>query len=138
MQIEIVGHDRRAEYSNSDVEHRGIPDDIGRRNESAHHLGEWRLRQDDLEQEADTDGRYQSDDERLEQPEPLVLEIENYQYIRRRDDDAVHDRNAAEQVERDGGADYFGEVTRRNCYLAADPEQEVDGPRVVIAARLGE
>src|ERR1700680_3526168 len=108
MQIEIVRHDGRAEYADADIEHGGIPDDVCRRNESAHHRGEWRLRQDDLPEEGDADRRYQSDDERLEHSESLVLEIENYQDIRRRDDDTDHDRNAEQQVERDGGADYLG------------------------------
>src|SRR6266576_871609 len=98
MQIEIVWHPGRAEYSDADLEQRGIPDYVCRKNESAHHRSEWRLRQNYLEQEAEPDGRYERDDERLQQPEPLVLEIENYQYIRRRDDDADHDRNAEQQI----------------------------------------
>ena len=43
-----------------------------------------------------------------------------------------------DQVERDRGSDYFGEIARRDGYLAAYPEQKADRPGVVVAARLRE
>src|ERR1700680_2448410 len=100
MQIEIVRHDGGAEYPHRDVKHRGIPEDLGLRNETAHHCPERRLRENDLEQKTKADGRDEGNDERLQQPESLVLQIEHEQDVERRNDDAVRDRNAEEQVER--------------------------------------
>src|SRR6185436_1311945 len=128
-----MGHDGRAKNSYRDIEHGGVPHNVCRRQETANHLAEWWLRQDDLEQEADTDGRNQGDYKRFEQSESLVLEIENYEYVSCRDDNAIHHRNPEEKIECDRGADYLGKVARGNCDLAGDPKKEIDGPRIVVA-----
>ena len=46
------------------------------------------------------------------------------------------ERQAEQQVERDGRADHFGEIARGNRDLAEDPENDGHRARVVVAARL--
>ncbi len=79
-------------------------------------------RDDDLEQEAGADDRDERDDQRLEQPEALVLQVEHDQDVERRDRDAPGERDPEEQVEGDGRADHLGQVAGGDGDLAQDPQ----------------
>ena len=116
----------------------GIAHDLDVRNEALHDAADFRSRDDDLEQEADTDHGDERDDERLEQPEALVLQVEHDEHVERGDRDAPGERDAEEQVERDRGADDFGQVARGDGDFAQHPEREPDRLGVVIATRLRE
>src|SRR4051812_29759971 len=83
MQIEIVRHHRRTENADRDVEHIAVANDFGSRNEARRYAGEIGLRAKHLEQKAQTDRGYQSDDERLEEPESLVLQEEHEHHVER-------------------------------------------------------
>ena len=131
-------HHSRAEYSNGDVEHCRIGDDLRRRNEPAQDAANWRMRENDLEQETDSDSRNESDDERLENPESLVLQIQNDENIECRDSDSHRDGNSKKKIERDRGSDDFSQIACGDCQLADDPEKPDYRRRVMVAARLRE
>src|SRR6185369_5559258 len=103
-----------------------------------HDFAERRLRENDLEQEARTNRRDERDDQRFEQPESLVLQIQNEQDVERRNDDTVRDRDVEDQIERDRGADDFGQITGSDGDLTPDPEKVSNRLRVVIATCLRE
>lgn len=58
--------------------------------------------------------------------------------VERRDQRAEHERNVEQQLQRDGGADNLGEITRDDRHLARKPQRQIDGPGVMIAACLRE
>ena len=80
----------------------------------------------------------QRDDERFDVAEAAVLQEEHDEHVERREADAPDERQAEEQVERDGGAEDFGEVAGGDGDLAEDPEDEGGRARVAVAAGLGE
>ena len=91
---------------------------------------------DDLEEKAQAHDHHERDDQRFEQPEALVLQVQDQEHIERRDEHAPGQRNVEEQIERDGGADHLGEVAGRDGDLAQHPQRERHGLRIVIAAGL--
>src|SRR6476619_1609988 len=136
MQIEIVRHHCRAEDSDGDVKHRRIADHLRGWNEAAHDSGKWRARFDDLEQKTKTDGRNESDDQRLEQTESFVLEIKHEQNIECCDSNSNRKRNVEQKIERDCRANDFSEIACGNCELAYHPEKPHDRAGIVIATCL--
>ena len=60
------------------------------------------------------------------------------QHVERREADAPDQRQAEEQVERDGRADDLGQIARRDRDLAEDPQHDRDRLRVAVAAGLRE
>ena len=70
--------------------------------------------------------------------EAVVLKVENDQDIERRQAHALDERQAEEQIGRDGGAEHFGKIGGGNRDLAGDPEKNRRRPRVVIAIGLRE
>ena len=70
------------------------------------------------------------------QRNPLVLQQQDQQHVERGKTDAPDQRDSEQQVQRDGRADYLGQVARRDRDLAQHPQHEADRPRIVVAARL--
>ncbi len=138
VEVEVVRHHRRAEDAHRDVEHLRVLDDPAARQEAARDPRDVGPRLEDLEEEAHARGGDEGDDERLEEPEALVLQEQDDEHVERRDRDAEREGDAEEEIERDRGPDHLGEVAGGDGQLAEDPERERDGLRVVVAARLGE
>jgi hypothetical protein len=84
------------------------------------------------------DRHYERDDEHFDVAEAVVLQVENHKHIERREDDAVHQRHAEEQLQRDRGADHFRQIARGNRHFAEHPQHERDRLGVGIAAGLRE
>src|ERR1019366_1132818 len=101
MQVEIVRHHRGAEYSDSDIQHRGVSDYLRPRNEPGHHGAKRRMGKNDLDQKANADCCDESDDERLEHSESLILEIENKHRVERGKADAYGKRYVEQEIQRD-------------------------------------
>src|SRR5687768_2171127 len=138
MQVEIVRHHRRAKNTDRHVQHGRVAHYLRRGNEAAEHRPEWWLGENYLEQEADADRGDEGDDQRLEQPESSVLQVEDHQHVERGDDYAVCDWDPKQEIEGDGGTDDFGEVAGGDRNLARNPQHEVDGWRIMVAAGLSE
>ena len=71
------------------------------------------------------------DDEGFDPAEAVVLEPEDDEDVGGGEDDAPDQREAEEQVERDRGADDFGEVAGGDRDLAEEPEDDRDRAREV-------
>src|SRR5690606_25502231 len=130
MQIEIMRHDRRADDAERYIKHVRIADDIDGGRKAANDLAPFRLRHQDLDQEAERDDAEQRYDERLDAPKTLVLEIEHQKHVGGGDDDADFQRNAEQQIEADGGADDFGEVGGANRQFRQKPERPGEETRI--------
>jgi hypothetical protein len=94
MQIEVVRHDRRAEDTDRDVEHRGIGDDLRARHEATRDVHHVRLRQYQFHDEATGDDDQQCDDERLQLAEAALVKEQDEHDIKRGDADADDDGDA--------------------------------------------
>ena len=100
--------------------------------------GEIRLRQPQLHGEAAGDAENQQHDERFDVPELILLHVEHEQHVERRQADTPHQRQAEQQIERDGRADHLGQIAGRNRNLTQQPQHDRRRTRIVIAAGLGE
>jgi len=129
-------HHRRAQNANPDVELVRIPENRGAGNEAADHGRGVGFGDQDLEQEASANRGDEYHDERLEQPEPPLLQVQHREDIQRSDRDPPRQWKAEQQVQRDRRADDFRQVARRDRDLAYDPEEQGDGPRIVVATCL--
>ena len=69
VQVEVVGHHRRAEDAHRQIEHVRVADDLGRRGEAADHLAPLGVGEGDLDGEAGGDDADQGDDEGLDPAE---------------------------------------------------------------------
>ena len=138
MEIEVVGHHRRPQDSDGDIEHGGIGDDPGLRHEARHHIGDDGLGDGDLEEEARRDQPDQRDDEGLELAEAVTLQQEDDEDVQRRHADSQQHRHAEQKVERDGGADDLRQVAGADGDLAEDPKPEDHRGRIAVAAGLGQ
>ena len=131
-------HHRRAENADGDVQHLVVEHDAARRQESFGDRPEVRPRENDLEQEAQADGRDQRDDEGFEHSNAAMLQREKQQHVESGDEHTGRDRNVKQQIERDRRADDLRQVACGDGDLAQQPEADGDRTRVVIAARLCE
>ena len=133
-----MGHHRRAEDADRDVEHLPVAEDLGVRHEAGGDGGHVGLREPDLDRERARDQDDQRDDERFDVAEAVLLQEEDDEHVERREAHAPDERQAEEQVEGDGGADDLGEVAGGDGDLAEQPEHDRRRPGVVVAAGLGE
>ena len=87
MQVKIVGHHRRAQYSDGDVKHLRVGEDLRRGNETlgdGHHA---RAHKEKFNQVAPSDDPDQRHHHSLQVAEAFVLEVENGQHVKRRQAD---------------------------------------------------
>ena len=138
VQVQVVRHDRRAQNAEREVEGVGIVDDFPPRHEPAEHAQPVRPRDHDLVEKTARDQHDQPADERLQVAEPPVLQQEDHQHVRRREEDTHDQRQAEKQVERDGRADDLRQVARHDGNLAQHPQHDTDPARVTFAAGLRE
>ena len=110
MQIEIMRHHGRADDADGDVEHLRIGHDLRRWHEAAEHGRDRRRRQHDLDQKAARDHDQQRDDEASRKRKPRFISISSRKAIERGDQRAADQRDAEQQLERDGRADNLGEI----------------------------
>ena len=138
MQVEVVGHDRRADDAERQVEHVRVGDDLRRRREAANHLPPIGIGHGDLHDEADGDDAEQRDDEGLDPTEALVLQIKDQEHVGGGDDDADLQRNPEQQVEADRRPDDLRQIGGADGDLGQEPERVGKRPRIGVAAGLGE
>jgi hypothetical protein len=138
MEVEIVRHHRGAEDAHGDKKHRRIRDDLELGREAAEHRHDAGFGENDFRQETPADHHNERDDERLNVAKALVLKKHHEQYVERGDAHAPDQRDAEEQIQRDGRADDFREVARADGRFAEQPEHDGDGLGVMVPAGLGE
>ena len=124
VQVQVVRHHRRAEDADRDVEHVRVAQDLGARDEADRDRRQVGPRQPELDRERPGDQHDQRDDERLDVAEAAVLQEQHDQHVERREADAPDQRQAEQQVERDGRADHFGEIAGGDRDLAEDPQHD--------------
>src|SRR5947207_3195793 len=138
MEVEIMGHDRRAEDADRDVKHARIGHDSRGRHETFGNPQQIRPGGHDLPRETAADNKDERDDERLDVAKAFVLKKQNEQNIQRRDADTGEQRQAEEQIERNGRADHFREIAGGDRDLANHPEKKRDRLAEMVAASLGQ
>ena len=75
-------------------------------------------RQPELNAERPGDGENQSDDQRFDVAEAVILQVQDDQHVGRREADAPDERQAEQQIERDRRAEHLGEIAGGNGDLA--------------------
>jgi hypothetical protein len=70
-----------------------------------------------------SDGHDQGDYQSLDVTKTFGLQVQHGEHVRRRDDAAPHQRNAKKQLQSDGRADNFGQITGGNGNFAKNPEK---------------
>ena len=138
VQVEVVRHHRRAENADGDVQHIWIGDDLGHRHEAREDVADGGLRHCDLDEEAAGDDQQQAEDESFQVAEAPLLQEKNDQDVQRGQADAPHQRDAEEQLQRDGRADHLGEVAGDNRQFTEYPQGEGDRWGIVVMAGLRE
>src|ERR1035441_4495200 len=119
MQIEIVRHHRGAQDADSDVE---IAVRDMRYQAWQHVLHRGPASPADLDEEASTDYRDQSQDETLDHANPKSGEPEQQQRVGSGENNAVEQGNMKQQVQRDGRAQHFSEIAGCDCNLTQKPK----------------
>src|SRR5580658_6161081 len=94
------------------------------------------MRQNNFDPEKNQDRRNQRNHESFEPAKAPVLQQQQQQHIRARQQNADHQRNMKEQLQRDRRADDFRQIARRNRDLREDPQRDSRRPAVTLAARL--
>ena len=136
VQIQIVRHYRGAEDADGDKQHRRIGNNLRRGHEARCDLRPIGMRQRDHVDKAAADHQHQRHDQRFHIAKAARLQHQNQQHIGDRNHHPRRERNAEQQVERDGGADDFRQIGRANRELRQQPQAERHRRRIVIAARL--
>lgn len=136
MEIEIVGHDGRAENADSDVKHFAIAKDFDAGDETDGGFAPDGAGEKDLVSEASGDSSDEGDDECFDETEAAALESENDQDVESGDDHAGKKRQAKEEFERNGGAKDFGKIASGDGDFANDPKSDGSAAGVMLAASL--
>ncbi len=111
-------HHGRADDADRDIEHGRVADDACLRDEAAQHLAQDRPREDELSDETGGDHQQQADDEGFQAPAALLQQAEDDQGADGRDADAPAERDAEQQMQRDGGTQQLGEIAGDDGKLA--------------------
>ncbi len=138
VQVEVVRHHGRAEDADRDVEHVGVAQDLGARDEAERDAAQRRTGEPELDRERPGDQRDQRDDQRLDVAEAAVLQEQHDQHVEGGQADAPDQRQAEQQVEGDRRADDLRQIARRDRDLAQQPQDQDDRTGVAVAAGLGE
>ena len=141
VEIEIMGHDRRAEDADADVEHLRVGENRGMRDEAAQDAADAPLPEagpEDLDGEADRDRANEGDDERLDQAEAAILQVEDREDVEAGDDATPDHGDAEKDFQRDGRADDLCEVAGGDGDFAEEPQEPDDRQGIAVATRLGE
>src|SRR5262245_57051556 len=99
MQIKIMRHHGRSQNADRDIEHLSVLDNFESGNKPAQHRGDAGLRENNFHQETAADHDDQSDDQRFNVAEALVLKIENHQNVERGNAYTPHQRDFEQQVQ---------------------------------------
>ena len=121
MEIEIVRHHRSAEDADGDVQHFAIAKDFKPRNKTDCGFAPDWLCEKNFIGKARCNGNDQRHHESLDQPKAAPLQRENDQHVERGDQYAGDQRKSEQQLERDGGAKNFSEVTSGDRNFANNP-----------------
>ncbi len=134
VEIEVVGHDRRADDAYGNVQ---TPFRKGRA-ESLNDLPPLRRRYKDLEDKAQANDGNQEQDKALEFSHPEILNREEQHGVERGNNDAHQEGQPEEQIESYGGSEDLGQIARGDRDFCQDPEKVCNRSRVVVSAGLGE
>ena len=96
------------------------------------------LRHPQLDRKTSGNAENQRQDDGLDVAKAAVLQIQHEKHVGRRQAHAPQQRNAEQQLQRNGRAEHFGEVAGGDRDLADDPEREGRSLGVGIAAGLRE
>ena len=136
MQVQIVRHDRCAKDADRYIKHRGVRENLRCWHEAADDSAGIGARGPQFVGEAGADGEDESGNQCFDDAEAAALQNQDEHHVERSDDDAPHEWNIKEQLQRDGGANDFGEVAGDDGQFTQEPQGERYGTRVMIAARL--
>ena len=129
-------HHRCSNDANADVEHVLILNNFRAGNETQHHSGEIWLGKEKFRCKTTADGRDQGDYQSLDATEPLALQIQHGEHICGRDGATPNQRYAKEQLQGDGRADDFRQITGGDGDFGENPEKPDDRRRIMVAAGL--
>src|SRR5690348_4257506 len=139
VQVEVVGHDRRAKDADGDVKHGWVGHDRrGWNDEAAENHEVFRTREEDLHTEHNENRPDEGDDEGFDPSKSPTLEEEDEQDVETRDEHAVEKWDMEEELESNGRANDFSEITGRDGDLGAEPEGEADALAVGLVTELGQ
>ena len=129
-------HDRCAKDADRYVKHRGVRENLRCWHKAANDSTGIGACGPQFVGEAGADGEDERGDQCFDDAEAAALQNEDEHHVERSDDDAPHEWNVKEQLQRDGGADDFGKVASDDGQFTKEPQGERDWTRVMIAARL--
>ena len=131
-------HHRSADDTQRDKEHAGARQHFRGRHEALDEVSHDRLREEKLD--ADT-GRNRQHKHGHQRFQPAVAEAgqrQQHQHVECRNDRAKEERDAKEDLQRDGRAEELGQVHRDDAQLGGNPEELPDGRRITLPAGLRE
>ncbi len=131
-------HHRGAKDGDGDVEHLGIPDQLRARDEASGDGGHVGVNKPHLDGKAARDAEDEEDDQALDVAEAAMLQRQDHDDVERRQADAGDERQPEEKIERNGGAENFGQVAGGNRHLAQEPERDRRRSRVRVTTGLRE
>ncbi len=143
VQIQVVRHHRRADdadrhvkrFAAAEYKGRGTPE---RGEQPLDDFSPARLRQQDLDQEAEPDRADQEHDKRLGLADPQTLDRQEQKRVEAGNDESDDRIDAEQQIEPDHGADDFRQVAGRHGDFAENPQGDRKGTRIGFAAGLGQ
>ena len=139
MEVQVVRHNGCAQDAYSNVEHAGVGEDAGRRHQAPAHDGrQFRPREHYLNPKNHGDDGDQTDDQRFDVAESPALQQQDEQHIGAGDAYAPQQGNAEQQLQSNGRADDFCQITGGDGDFAQHPQGMADGTRKMIAASLGQ
>ena len=136
VEVQVVRHDGGAQDSHGDVKLRLVCQDGHGRDVAVEHRRPLRLGQHDLHGEAADDERDQPEHQRLQPAHALVLQPQDQEGVERGEQHAVQQRDAEQQLQRDGGADQLGQVGGADGDLGPEPQRVSDCLGEPLAAQL--
>ncbi len=104
---------------------------------SSRKLGLGLRKHENLDEVAGRDCRHQQQDDGFNGAHPETLESEEKKYVESSDDDSPEQRDVEEQIEGDGAAEYFCQVTGTDGEFAEQPVGPAGPFGIPIAAALG-
>ena len=137
MQVKIMRHHGRTEDTNGDVKGRGVRYNLGRGNQTREHAEPRGVRYRQLVGETATDRKYEHRHQTFDIAETFVLQKQHDQYVGRGDEHADYQRDMEEEIQRNSGADHFGEIARDDGQFAQHPQAQRNRSRIMIATGLG-
>ena len=116
-------HDGRAKNADADVKHPLVGYNVGAGNEAKQNAGRAGLGENEFGCETTADGGDEGDDDGLDIAKAFCLQIQDQQHIQGSDDAPPHQGNAEKELQPDGRANHFRQITCGDGKLAKNPEE---------------